>query len=160
MHYYISLQSYHIINISFQELCALIKSQSIYLSIDTIFQSRWILPWFLLWRVAANHEVPEKVFPLDKLKSSLRKFCGRHYDLRFVARVTRRVHTHGERTAYASGASEFTRGFGGVRDGQSLAYRVVCYLSSFVRLFFIFLSLYSLLLFSLWLHFWYLQCQC
>jgi len=37
MHYCISLQSYHIINISFRELCALIKSQSIYLSIDTIF---------------------------------------------------------------------------------------------------------------------------
>jgi hypothetical protein len=46
------------------------------------------------------------------------------------------VHTHGERTAYAPGASEFTRGFGGVRDGQSLAYRVVCYISSFVRQFF------------------------
>jgi len=65
----------------------------------------------------------------------------------FVARVTRRVHTNGEGTAYASGASDCTCGFGGVRIGQS--YRVVCYRSSFVRLSFFFLSLYSLLFFVL-----------
>jgi hypothetical protein len=53
-------------------------------------------------------------FLLDKLKSLLRKLCGRHHDLvdRYGISVLQMTGvTSGPGTAYPSGAPEFTPGF-------------------------------------------------
>ena len=54
---------------------------NIYLSFDTIFQSLWFLSWFPWLMVLLTRKLLNQGFLMVKLKSSLRKFYGRHHDL-------------------------------------------------------------------------------
>ena len=55
---------------------------NIYLSDDTIFQSLWFLSGFVLDRgLLLTRKLLNQGFLLVKLKSSLRKYYGRHHDL-------------------------------------------------------------------------------
>ena len=54
---------------------------SVHLSIDTIFQNMLFVSWFIWWRFTAYKKATEPMIRSGYLKSSFRKFYGRHHDL-------------------------------------------------------------------------------